>query len=279
MKTPPHNGEIEALVIEADVSNQRVRRFLEEYLNGRKDIGATEKVFRAFGAFEDRPEEKDSAAFGFNVILNRGPLLDHSNWAEMSAWSFAVAEERFLLSRLEATIQRSVAKTEQLNSENIKPTATRILSESSDICTRLTETGSTPGLVIIAASLEPDTLHQIESKMDIPPWEMGSELRSNWIIGQRDERIFLYLAHATIPRIYALDVALFGRLIQYRPAVELRVRDVDPAAAFQQGIPDHKDRVNLVLYQSYEFRLLDPQAVWATAVALNKSAPAAKRPA
>jgi hypothetical protein len=103
----------QAHVFESPVSKTRVQRFEEDYLKGRREIGATEKIFKHYGAFQHKTVANHLISFGFNSLVNKGPFVDGSNWLDMRGWEFAVAEERYLLKKLHTHLAESTSRTSQ----------------------------------------------------------------------------------------------------------------------------------------------------------------------
>jgi hypothetical protein len=247
----------------AGVSETRVEQFLNDYLKGRESIGATEKIFRHFSAYGESEETNDKAAIGLNGLLRKGPLVDESDWAPMRGWEFAVAEERHLLGKLESAMADCAQSSNRVEPAEIAREPGAILQTAEHLTRRLSVDGYTPTLIVLAAKLDVDAIVEVEKRLDTPGWELSDELSTNWILGSHQGRIWLYLRDADIPRLYAVDVHAFGRLLQLAPPAELAVDDVPVDAPVKQGIFDAHDRVHLRLYQSYEFEARECDAVWA----------------
>lgn len=257
-------------IIESPVSEARVRRFKDDYLKGRQDIGAAEKIFKYCGAFQHRTERNDLASFGFNKLVHKGPFVDESNWGDMRGWELAVAEEHHLLNNLRAHLAESVSHTGQILSDNITRQPDGIL----DAAKRMADLSGTSerSLIVLAAHLDTETIVSLKKALTTPGWELGDELRTNWILGKHEDCAVLYLNEPDLNSLYIVDVSRFASLIQYDPLVDLHVLAIDEAAAKRmlEDNPDLKldantllSMVHLILYQSYEIQIHDQHAVWA----------------
>lgn len=260
-------------VIDSPVSEARVQRFKEDYLKGRRDIGAMEKIFRYCGAFQHQNERNDSTSFGFNKLVHKGPFVDDSNWADLRGWEFAVAEERRLLKDLHAYLAESASQTGQMLSDNITRHPSEILRTATRISALLVDRGFRGNLIVVATHLEVEALVLLEKALTTPSWELTNDLRTNWILGKHANCPVLYLNDQDLNSLYVVDVARFATLVQYNPSVDLHVLPIDEATAkrISEDKPDLKldmsalrSMVHLVLYQSYEIQIHDRYAVWAT---------------
>lgn len=250
-------------VTASEVSREKAKQFVDDYLKERQSIGATEKVFRHFEVYQEREEQKDSAAFGFNVVVHRGPLVEDSKSSPMTGWEFAVAEERHLAAKLAAELGRSAELAGQIEPNPIRVRPDAILKGADRLAGLLESAGYTPGLIVLATKLEVDLTVQLLKLLDTPDWDLPPELRTNWIFGRHHDRLLLYIRDATPSRIYAVDLPKFATLYQYAPAAELTIEDVSLSDAMRQSIVNHTNEVHLRLYQSYEVDVRDPRAVWA----------------
>jgi len=260
-------------IIDSPISEKRVQRFKEDYLKGRRDIGATEKVFSYCGAFEQQNERNDSASFGFNKFVHKGPFVDGSNWADLRGWEFAVAEERRLLNDLHNLLAESALQTGQTLSDNITRESDEILSTSTRMSNLLIDRGFHGNLIVVAAHLEVETIISLKKALTTPSWELEDDLRTNWILGKHTSCPVLYLNDQDLNSLYVVDVPRFATLVQYSPLVDLKVLPIDEETAKRilEDKPDLKidmrtlrSMVYLTLYQSYQIQINDQRAVWAT---------------
>jgi len=245
--------------ISAEVSPARAEALLEDFLKGRVDIGATRKLFEHFRAFEERSEESNEAAFGFDVILRKWPLMDRADWAPLRGWNFAVAEERWLMGRVVEALQKCVSSNGAAEG-SVLPTADSLLTSSMTLAEKLEASGFTPGAVVIATQLSPDTMVQLQKRLDVPKWEMHEELRTNWILGIHHRLVIVYAAGIESHRGFGVDIPAFGRLVQFSPVAELSIEDVPFAEALKAQVPDPHNSVRLKLYQSYAVDVLNCRA-------------------
>lgn len=257
-------------IIESPVSEARVQRFKDDYLKGRQDIGAMEKIFKYYGAFQYRTERNYLVSFGFNKLVRKGPFVDGSNWADLRGWEFAVAEERHLLKSLHAHLAESLSHTGQILSDDIIRQPDGIL----DAAKRMADLLGTRerSLIILAAHLDTETIVSFNKALTTAGWELGDELRTNWILGKHEGCPVLYLNEPDLNNLYIVDVPRFASLVQYDPLADLHVLAIDEAAAGRmlEDNPDLKldlntllSMVHLILYQSYEIQIHDRHAVWA----------------
>jgi len=256
-------------VIDSPVSEARVQRFKEDYLKCREDIGATEKIFRYYGAFQHRNERNDRASFGFNRLVHKGAFVDGSNWADLRGWELAVAEERRLLKNLHAHLAESASHTGQILSDNVTRQPSEILRAATRMTDFLVERSGS--LIVLAAQLDVETIVSLKKALTTPGWELGDDLRTNWILGKHENCPVLYLNDQDLNSLYIVDVPRFALLVQYYPLVDLHVSAIDEATA-KQILEDNPDLsldtcalrsiVHLTLYQSYEIQIHDRHVVW-----------------
>ena len=157
-------------VIDRPISEARVERFKEDYLKGKRDIGATEKIFSHGGAFQYRNERNELASFGFDRLVHKGPFVDGSNWADLGGWEFAVAEERRLLDNLHTHLETSASQAGQMLSDNITRQPSEILGAANDMIGFLADRGFRANLVIVATHLEIDTQVALTQALTTPGW-------------------------------------------------------------------------------------------------------------
>lgn len=257
-------------IVQSPLSKTRVQRFEDDYLKGRREISATEKIFKYYDAFQYRTERNDLASFGFNRLVNKGPFVDDSNWLDMRGWEFAVAEERHLLNDLHTHLAESASHTGQILPDNIAPQPNAILNAAKRMADLLGERGKS--LIVLATHLDVDAIVSIDMALTTPGWELGDELRTNWILGKYVDCPVLYLNDPDLHDLYVVDLPRFASLVQYNPPVDLQVSTIDETAA-NRILENNSDikfdintllsMVNLILYQSYEIQIHDRRAVWA----------------
>jgi hypothetical protein len=258
-------------VIDSPISEARARRFEDDYLKGRQDIGAAEKIFSRYAAFQQRSQRKETASFGFNRFVHKGPFVDGSNWADLRGWEFAVAEERHLLNELHSQLTESASQTGQTLPDHITREPSAILFAANRMSDLLASRGFRANLIVVAAHLDTDVIVAFEKELTTPGWELTDDLRTNWILGVHRNCPVLYLGDQESNRMYVVDVPRFATLVQFVPVVELHVEAVDEARARRilEERPDLKldmdtlrSMAHLRLYQSYEFQIHDRSTVW-----------------
>lgn len=258
-------------ILESPVSEARVQRFEDDYLKGRREIGATEKIFRYYGTFQHKATPNRLTSFGFNRLVNKGPFVDGSNWLDLRGWEFAVAEERHLLKKLHTLLAESINHTGQTLTDTIAPQPEGILDAANRMADLLGEHDK--NLIVLATHLDIDTVVSLGKALTTPSWELGDELRTNWILGKHGDCPVLYLNDPDLSSLYVVDVPRFVSLVQYDPLVDLQVLAIDEITAKRmlEDNPDLKLDVNtllsmvhIILYQSYDVQVHDQHAVWAT---------------
>lgn len=259
-------------VIDSPISEARVQRFKEDYLKGCQDIGATEKIFRHYGAFQHRNERNDPASFGFDRLVHKGPFVDGSNWGDLSGREFAVVEERRLLKDLHTHLAESASQSGQMLPDNVTRQPSGILSAATAMSGLLADRGFRASLVVVATHLDIDTRVALTQALTIPDWQLTDDLRTNWILGKHGSYPVLYVKDHDLNSLYVVDVQRFAKLVQFDPLVELSIQPIDEARA-KQMLEDRSDlklemnalrsMVHLRLYQSYTFEIHDQHAIWA----------------
>ncbi len=248
-----------------------MQRFKEDYLEGRRDIGATEKIFRHRGAFQYRNDQNDSASFGFDTLVHKGAFVDGSNWGDLRGWELAVAEERRLLKDLHTILEASAGQAGQMLSDNVTRQPSGILGAAAEMTRLLADRGFRANLVVVATSLEIDTLVSLTEALTIPKWQLPDDIRTNWILGKYENCPVLYINDGGLNSLYVVDVPRLATLVQFHPLVDLHVLAIDQerARTILEERPDLKldlntvrSMVHLRLYQSYAFETHEPQAVW-----------------
>jgi len=257
-------------ILESSISTVRVQKLKDDYLKGRRDIGATEKIFKYFGAFQRQNKANNLASFGFNVLLDRGPFVDNSNWLDQKGWEFAVAEERYLVDKVLTHLAHSVSTTGQMLSSTATRKPHEILGTAKKIINLMGK--NKESLLVLAAHMDTEIIFQLKKELTTPDWELGDELRTNWILGKHENCPILYLKDSDLGALYVVDLPHFASLIQYDPEVDLHVLAIDEEMAIRilednpnikLGIKALLSRVNLKLYQSYDLEIHDQKAVWA----------------
>ncbi|RAL70560.1 hypothetical protein C1G86_0936 [Dehalococcoides mccartyi] len=257
-------------ILESPVSKGRVQRFEDDYLKARREIGATEKVFRYYGAFQHKTMPNHLASFGFNTLFNKGPFVDGSNWLDLRGWEFAVTEERYLLQKLHDCLAESINRTGQILPGTVAAQPEKILDTAKGLADLLGERRKS--LIVIAAHLDIDAIVSLEKALTTPRWELADELRTNRILGKYEDCPVLHLNDQDTKNLYIVDIPRFASLIQYDPPVDLQVSALGEVTA-RRMVKDNPDlkldvntllsMVHLTLYQSYEIQVHDQKAVWA----------------
>lgn len=257
-------------IIDSPISVTRVQAFQEEYTKCRWDIGATERIFRHSGAFAHRDQRNDSASFGISGLLNKGPFVDDSNWAALKGWEFAVASERRLLMNLGAHFAESVSQTGQILPDVVSRQPVEILDAAKSLSGCLTDSGFTENLIVIAAQLDTESMIALHEAMTVPGWELGEDLRTNWIYGIHENSIVLHMGNSELNMVFVVDLSKFASLVQFDPLVDLRVLAIESKAATEiaKARPELsldmlRSMVQFHLYQSYDIEVVELQAIWA----------------
>lgn len=259
-------------VAEANISSEREDDFRAGYLKGRAEIGAAEKIFRHFDAFQRVKEPNDSAAFGFNVILPKGPFVEHANWVPADGWEFAVAAERHLFAKFVQELDHAARAAGQWDDVPLHLDAKKILARAKQLSAELSHKNYSPGLIILTGDFNidfsVDLAKQLMTPGSVPDWELPEALRTHWIIGKHQGQWLVAKFQSEPPNmLFVVDVRRFASLRQHDPEVELQIHPLDRVQALEQGIPHPEHRVNLILYQSYDLKVIDQRAVWGAPVA------------
>lgn len=255
------------MIANSRLSPTKVEEFKKEYLEGRERIGAAVKIFRHFDAFKRINECSNEAPIGFNVPVRMAAFTENSGEATLDAWSFAVAQERSLLCILEQRLAACVQATGQIGRSEVARTPADILAAADRLSKRPDRAGYEPGLVVIAAAVGVDFYMELPKNVDTDYRELPHELNTNWILGSHHGRLILNVAGTELSALYVVDVRRFGSLVQFSPPVQLTVEPASITAGAKQSIEDPLEKVQLRLYQSYEFRVDDERAVWGAKLA------------
>ena len=147
-------------ILESPISETRVQEFENDYLKSRREIGATEKLFRYYGAFQHKDILNRLVSFGFNQLVNKGPFVDGSNWLDLRGWEFAVAEERHLLKMLHVLLADSISRTSQILTDTVVPQPEGILKAANRMADLLGK--SSKKLIVLASHLDTETIVSLE---------------------------------------------------------------------------------------------------------------------
>jgi len=260
----------QAHILESPLSEARVQKFEDDYLKGRRETGATEKIFSYYGAFQHKTTPNRLASFGFNRLENKGLFVDGSNWLDLRGWEFAVAEERYLLKKLHDCLAESINRTGQTLTGTVAVQPEGILDAAKRMADLLGKRGKS--LIVLAAHLDVDTIVSLEKALTTPRWELTDELITNWILGKYEDCPILHLNDPDSSSLYTIDIPRFASIVQYDPLVDLQVSAIDEESAKRmlEDNPDLKvdvgallSMVHLTLYQSYEIQVRNQNAVWA----------------
>jgi hypothetical protein len=268
--------ESEQFIIGAPISDERKRAFFLDYLSNRPGAAAVESIFRRAGAFESQRDFQDAFAFGFSVLLMKGPFVEGSNWLAYHNWDLAVAAERYLLTQLDAMARESVG----IPAMSVARTWPELLKGADELIEHL-HSGNQPqrSAIIIAGPLMQDWAVEMRDLVT-PRWELPDDVNQNWIVGAYRERLILNIRESPVSALYVTDVPRFAKITKFgEPSFSLEAIDEQRASelldahptivAVPEGRPDTRAerirqlrlRVGLRLYESYKLELLDRSAI------------------
>ncbi len=273
----------EEFIIAKQVSERRVDAFLESFLEHRRQTATTESIFKRVGAFTAVHEWNDSVAYGFNVLLLKGPFVEGSNWAPYYTWQFALAAERHLLGRLEALLRESASVVDEVHYD-----WPEILATVDRLSDKLASDAFHASVIVLAGPMETDFAVDLH-KHATPDWELGEQFRSPWIMGAYNDKPIVIVREAESRALYVVDLAEFATLTKYGRDAELHVHPIDEARAREvlaeepqaitipEGGPNTLEerirqlqlRVWVRLYESYDIEVRNPIAVKAAGLATS----------
>lgn len=267
------------IVLASSMSKKRLEDFRAGYLKDRQQTSALETVFGRAEALEEEANWSDEHRIGINVLLRKGPFVEGSSWAQYQTWQFALALERYLLSRFEDLLRSS---SDSQPRPSIHWSWPEILSASDGMFETIRSGPNHQTAIVIAGPHYADWLVELtkQSVPVTPDWDLPEDLNRTWIVGLYHDRLILHIDEASTPALYAVNVRQFARLTRFgipqleiddfseEHARELVVKKrVRPSV--RQGrrgtrselIRQLRLKVWLKLIESWDLRVLDPGAV------------------
>lgn len=254
------------MIIAADLSPERVEKFRSDYAADRERSATAEMLFDGAGVYEHGENWNDEAAFGFNVLLHKGPFVDNSSWLEYQTWPFAVAMQRRLFTRMEENLLAG-AKAVRSHGPKLKD----MLDAADDLAERMQQFGYNPSLVILAGGLSSELAVEFwQYPAAKPDWDLGlpSEL---FILGSYRGILVADLAELSSSGVYVADLSRLGTLTKHgEHQFEVTRIDDKRARTFlrQKEMPEDASeirslmlQVHLKLYESFSIELKDQGAV------------------
>ncbi len=269
MSPEPEGLREDEAIRTAEVSEERVKTFLSDYLQSRQQSGALEAVFERSDMLVLNPNWNDQHAFGFNVILRKGPFVDRSSWADYRAWQFALAIERRILSNFEELLASHPVEIEYpgltMNWRDMLAAATeglrRVGAEGEATC------------IVVAGPLHENWLLDFTRQAGVKPdWELPAHLNRTWIRGAYHDALIVHLDESTHPALYVVNIPRFARLVQYGQP-QFTVDPIDESKAKEILERQHNEDINpesirslrlsvwMRLYESWKFDARDVTAV------------------
>lgn len=264
---PQAEKEMREFIVSAPISEPRVQEFRLDYLKGRTESGALETAFTQAGKIRHEDEWKEDLAFGFGVIVQKGPFVDGSNWIGYQGWQFALATERFLLSRFESSIRDSNGTVKQRDETR---NWERIIESVDDLTTSLNAPKGAQRLILITGGLHENWLLDLTRQEDLKPdWELPTDLNKTWVLGTYQDSLILRIDESPASSVHVLSMDGFNELAQFGRAqlsVEAISTDLADEISSRAENPispyDLQEKVLLRLYESWEVGTpKDPSAV------------------
>ncbi len=281
---PPTDEELrdDDFIIRTSASEKRKQEFLQSYLEDRSQTGTTKKLFRRAGVFQERAEKNEKLKAGFNVLLRKGPLVEGSRWISYTTWGFAVAAEQYLLRKLEGLLRGA---SHHRSPRTLQRNWAAMLAEVDALAEEARRARYEPTLIVVTGSPRTDWLLDLH-RHATPEWDLTEELKSIWIIGSHNDIPILQIGDTDESQLYVVDVAKFATLTQHGEDAEISIEEFDQSRARElleqrpdlvsvpQNVwdtPDERLRqlqlhVGLLLYESYELEVRDPNAVFSAAL-------------
>jgi hypothetical protein len=269
------------LILRSPVSEQRKQAFLADFLDNRRQTQTIETLFERVHAFEvsQSPPPKDVEAFGFKGILRKGPFVEGSGWQLGSTSSYANAMERHLFVQFDEALRS--ATQERLDTEVARETQA-LLDAFDKMAYDLRAGGFRPTLYVVTGDIGAQPYIELRSQT-IPNWDVKvwEALRSTYhVMGMYHDCPVLDLPVATVPAVYALDLAQFASLTRYGELPEFRIeefseqrareilahqprliQDPPPESGLEEArIRQLQLRVGLDLWERYRLTIKDPLA-------------------
>lgn len=277
----------ERYIIDTPVSPKRTQAFLHSYGENREKAATVEALFRRVGALHREPQWNDGAAYGFNVLLLKGPFVEGANWAPYSTWEFAVAAQRHLLDQFELLLRESVPG---LSPPTAPRSARGILSRFSSLTQQARAAGVEPSLLVITGPV--DAALRVDFFEHGVRRPLSKELLGPWIIGLHQQIPLLHIPEAPRAALYVVDLPRFAQLIQFGTGPQFQIEEFTRERALQVisqnpdivtlpvGTPDTTDQrvkrlllhVGLELHESSKIERRGPGAARGAPIAFEESA-------
>ena len=272
-------------IIGAPLSEERVQQFFGNYIEDRRRAGTVETLFRLAGSLERRVATNDAFAFGFNILIFKGPFVEGSNWLSAPTWDFAIAMERSLLSML---VQRMDESAELEQSQVQLADWPAVLDMATDLATGLRRDGYRPAALILTGEISVEQQVELVKAPGVrlksptgldQPWVLGTWVQQGNVPVIHFTAVSPGSAAAMRPAVFILDLGRFGSLIQHgepvfrlTPFTEAEARKLlasnpeliaspPPGADEEERVRQMLLRVHLRLFESYELRVADRVAV------------------
>jgi hypothetical protein len=254
------------MIIDADLSRTRVKKFLADYLVDRGKSATAEMLFDRASAYLEELSWDDEAAFGFNVLLHKGPFVDDSSWFEYRTWPFAVAIQRRLFSKVEEALL-AAAQADSTHGSGLAD----ILQAADDLAERLRARDYEPSLIIVAGPRSTDLAVEFWKHPSVQPdWELDWPSKL-WILGAYKGIAVVEMPELSRSGLYVADVKRLGSLTRHGDyQFEVSQINEDRAREIQSDreAPEDKSTIrslllqaHLKLYESFSVELRDQTAV------------------
>jgi hypothetical protein len=169
-------NDAERDLIAGTISEKRKQAFLSSYLQDRSKSGTIERLFSRAGTFRQSPEFDKDSAWGFNIVLHKGPFVDGSNWADYTTWQFAVEAERTLMRKFTDSMNQSGESRGQISRD--WPEIVAAIRRSSE---EMRSIGYRADIAILGGDVDVDFLVEAHKHLT-PKWELDRVKGSlgNW---------------------------------------------------------------------------------------------------
>lgn len=256
----------EDMIIAAELSTSRVDKFRIDYLTDRQQSATAEMLFDKAGVYQKDAAWNDGAAFGFNVLLHKGPFVDNSSWAEYRTWPFAVAIQRRLFNDVEQDLLAGAAAV-RTHGSGLEAT----LSAVDDLVERVDGLGYNPSLIILAGAWGSDlTVELWKHPLVTPDWDLDLPSKL-WILGSYRGILVANLAELSHSGVYVADLNRLGTLTRHDELqFDVTPIDTDKARSFlreqKQASGNESDirsmllQVHVRLYESFSVELKEQGA-------------------
>ncbi|MGH2351368.1 MAG: hypothetical protein ACRDJN_07100 [Chloroflexota bacterium] len=220
--------EEEDYILLSPLSEARKQAFRERYLHDREQAATAETLFERAGRFRTSPQWNSAHAFGFSVLLQKGPFVEGSNWLSYSTWEFALAAQRHILSRFEELLR--LASGPPPGASDLTPTWHDILGKAEELAGRVGPSDEKALLIVVTGDLDGNLLEAFPHHAT-PRWGLSDQLDQPWILGAHHNAPVLHIRDAPISAVYAVDLARFATLTKYGTDIEFDVRLFDESEA------------------------------------------------